>query len=146
MITFIEPIASCPQCRGTGVDYSIIHHALVGCALCWGRGYVPSVRCKSCGRPATKFWPPKQRPIIRYCGLESCLNNLVKLHKQPPTVGGYRPVPVICQVVRNITEASSQERRDQMEELKSRLAHRGIGPGAFMLGDGSIYDPDGAWE
>jgi hypothetical protein len=42
--------------------------------------------CKSCGFPANRYWPPKQRPIIVYCGREDCLNKLVKIHKKPAIV------------------------------------------------------------
>lgn len=79
-IVEIKPITVCPMCRGTGQDYSIKHSKLMPCTLCEGRSWVPLESCKGCGRPAYKWWPKIQSPILRYCGLEACLANLVKLH------------------------------------------------------------------
>ena len=80
----IVPIVVCPMCKGTGKDFSVKHHRQLWCDLCKGVGYVPRENCKGCGRPATTTWPPKREPIIRYCGLKACLEQLVMVHKPGP--------------------------------------------------------------
>jgi hypothetical protein len=79
-IVEIKPITGCPMCRGTRQDYSIKHHKLMVCTLCNGRGWVPIESCRGCGRPAFQWWPKAQSPIIRYCGFETCLSALIKIH------------------------------------------------------------------
>jgi hypothetical protein len=94
LMTSIVPIVECPMCRGTGKDYSIIHHQQTSCDLCKGIGWVPRENCKGCGRPAIKSWPPAQAPIVRYCGLEVCLDELVAIHKPGSNInhGSYQPM------------------------------------------------------
>ncbi len=125
MIKEVDPIMLCPNCGGTGQVYSNTHHTLVECDMCWGKCIIPAVSCRGCGRPATRWWPPLQRPIVRYCGLETCLNALVTLHK--PVGGGIIPKGIVA-VVKEITKANSRERVNQMEELRQDLVRREIGP------------------
>jgi hypothetical protein len=77
----VQTIVQCPQCRGTRRDYSPKHHQQVYCDLCQGNGWIPLATCQSCGRPGFKLWPPNQKPIVSYCGLELCLTALVTIHK-----------------------------------------------------------------
>lgn len=89
--SFITEAVVCPMCGGAGQEYSASQAKLVDCTLCMGRRWVPEVACRGCGRPAYKFWPPKQIPIIRYCGLEDCLKHLVNMHlpKKPALVRAF---------------------------------------------------------
>lgn len=124
----IEPLIVCPFCRGTRQDYNIKHHKMMPCEWCSGRGYTSRYACKGCGRPANKYWPPKQWPIIRYCGLESCFSKLVKIHGKTVGVrpsGPYHPGPGAFNIVRAAQEIDRANSRfnpkDEMEALKARL-------------------------
>lgn len=79
-MTIVTEAVSCPMCQGTGRDLDIKSGRMAKCELCQGKGWVPTEACKGCGKPAYKFWPPRQMPIIRYCGLEECLKHLVNIH------------------------------------------------------------------
>ena len=69
--------------------------------------------CKGCGFPANKYWPPKQRPIIVYCGKEECLNKLVRLHK---------PKPAIVKAIEKTTGITKDRKdRDEEQAIKERL-------------------------
>lgn len=94
------------------------HSKLTQCELCFGRGWVPQVACKGCGRPAFKFWPPKQYPLIQYCGLEDCFNKLVKLHlPKKPEKKREEPVRYDLQdLKRAICERNSKEEREKRRE------------------------------
>jgi hypothetical protein len=122
MITAIKPIRMCPQCKGTGQDYNLRHRKLMACELCYGRGYV-SERCMGCGRPATKYWPPKQQPIIHYCGLETCFNALVTLRKSSkPVIVRAAGFTMVEEQLQEIDRAN--RRVSAMEELKRDITHR----------------------
>lgn len=82
----LSEVVLCPMCKSTGHDYHLVHHKLLKCELCEGRGWIPTVSCRGCGRPAFKFWPPRQVPIVQYCGLEACLSAMVTLHSTKPSL------------------------------------------------------------
>lgn len=110
----LDPIVLCPFCRGTKQDYSIKHKRLVTCTWCGGKGWCSPFVCKGCGKPANKFWPPRQMPIIRYCGMETCFSQLVKIHP--------RPVPRLVQVVDAIDKANRRrDPKEELEDMKRRL-------------------------
>src|SRR5271166_1368087 len=87
-ISSLQPIVACPMCRGTRYELSLKHHGQFECGMCKGCGWVLAHSCKGCGRPALKSWPPKQVPFVWYCGLETCLAVLIRIHK-PGTVVYY---------------------------------------------------------
>ena len=130
MISEIRPIVTCPMCQGTGRDYSINHHTFVWCDLCERRGWVPLESCMGCGKPAFRFWPRNQQPIVAYCDKEECLTHLVALHK-PAAYGGTYKAPVgephglrlgecrLVQVINNM-----ERHGEEMEKLKKDLMRR----------------------
>lgn len=125
MLIEIKPIAVCPMCKGTHLEYSIRHHKHVNCTLCNGRGWIPSVACKGCGRPAWKLWPVKQRPIIQFCGLEECFGKLVNIR-----VVNRKIIPAIVRVTSNIHVPGiprANQRHGAMEDIKRGII-RNIGP------------------
>lgn len=86
----LSHIAVCPQCQGSRLMWSLKHHKLVECETCKplgpasrSVGWVPNSVCRGCGKPAYKFWPPNQIPIIKYCGMETCFNALVRVIAAP---------------------------------------------------------------
>jgi hypothetical protein len=124
MIKELTPVAVCSCCKGTGTDYSLKHHALVECLLCEGRGWIVTKACLGCGRPAFKFWPAHQIPLIQFCGLEECFTKLVKIHRPNKLAGfvrtgGYHPVAII-DAVKALTRRATH-RHDDMEDLKDQL-------------------------
>ena len=120
MIVELPHIAECPNCGGTGQEYSLQQATLIKCVVCNGKRYMPGVSCKGCGRPAIKFWPPHQRPIVLYCGLESCLAMLVVIHKS-------RVSPAIVSAVQQIMGPA--KRIDAMEELRQDMLRNELGDG-----------------
>lgn len=77
----ILPIVQCPACKGTRKDFSPVHKRPAICEWCRGAGWLRHEVCRGCGKPATRFWPPKQTAFIRYCGAAECLTVLVTIHK-----------------------------------------------------------------
>src|SRR5271154_515697 len=129
----IQPNSVCPACWGTGRDFSLRHHTQLVCDFCDGRGWVPLATCKSCGRPAWKFWPANQKPIVRFCGKEECFTNLVRIHKssKPVQLKGFIPVPVIDA----INQANQRYSTDKLVETEMERYHlslmsdtSGVGP------------------
>lgn len=121
VIAKIYPLVTCPMCKGSARDLSLIHHVLVNCTLCNGKGWLPLVSCRGCGRPAFRWWPLNGPPLIQYCGLEVCFSRLVTIHRTDKSVGR----PAIVHAMEEINRAN--QRVDQMDELKRRLQHR-LGP------------------
>lgn len=117
MLTTIGAISICPACKGTGQDYSVKHHRLVMCDLCEGRRWVPLESCRGCGRPAFRFWPPRQQPILRYCGREDCFNKLVVVHK---------PKITLVEAVKAVQDAAAK-RVNELKEFKDQMKRR-LGP------------------
>jgi hypothetical protein len=125
MLSELAPLVDCPNCGGTGQAYSVLHHSLWLCEMCWGKRWLPAATCRGCGRPATKYWPPKQRPIIQYCGLESCFSALVVIHRPVGSKPrGYRPSPGIVIAVQDIMKNNTPEHKNQMENLRQDLLRR----------------------
>ncbi len=87
----LQPVAVCPECQGTGREFSLKHHGFARCGLCEERGWVPIDACKGCGRPAAQYWPEDQEPILKYCGRKECLAVLVVKHRVGESVGTYHP-------------------------------------------------------
>lgn len=115
----IQPVALCPMCQGTGRDYSPVHHTLVTCSICNGAGFMSSLSCKGCGRPALRTWPPRQSPLVHYCGREECLKVMVRMHipKKKPTI--IEAVDAIKKISNEIEKAN--RRHSPLEDIHDRL-------------------------
>lgn len=116
MIFKTTPVAGCPMCQGTGQEYNTIHHMLLRCTLCEGRGWVPVMACRGCGKPAYKWWPRFQVPIIQYCGLETCFSVLIKLHISRPKIADTKEFAI----------QKVQEHSDQMQKIRDQLLRRSV--------------------
>lgn len=114
-MSVVSEAVVCPMCSGHGTDYSVIQARMVVCTLCQGRRWVPVDACLGCGRPAYRYWPPRQLPIIRYCGLEDCLKHLVRIH-----------LPSKPAIVAAAEKMKAFARRDPVKEELER--QRALGP------------------
>ena len=115
----IQPVMTCAMCQGTGQDYSVLHHKLLRCEICSGLGFIAPISCKGCGRPALRTWPPRQSPLVYYCGLEVCLKLLVRMHipkKSPTIVEAAQRIEKISNEI-----AKANRRHSPIEEIRERL-------------------------
>jgi hypothetical protein len=107
---------------GSGRDFSVKHHTQLVCDFCDGRGWVPLATCRGCGKPAFKFWPALERPILRFCGKEDCFTKLIKIHKWArPVLKGFVPATIVV-AGHEIDKANRRfDPKDEMERYRLSL-------------------------
>lgn len=71
--------APCPKCLGQGeVDKPNLlpkFRQQRACDYCRGRGFVPDVTCRGCGRPAMHWDDPR----VSSCGRKECVEKLIEV-------------------------------------------------------------------
>lgn len=122
MLKELAALMPCPECHATGQSYSTRHHTLVVCGLCHGRLFMPSATCKGCGRPAVKMWPPRQRPIVEYCGLEACLTLLVTIHKPSSVAPAYPTLPnIVHAAIMEDVDRAARKHHEEIHDMRRVL-------------------------